>query len=96
MNYPLIFIAVYFIIMNIITFILYFTDKYRAIKHQWRIPESLLIGFSFAGGSIGAFVSMKFFRHKTKHLKFKISIPFAMVIHVIIIAFIIYKKIKPQ
>lgn len=32
MNYPLIFIAVYFIIMNIITFILYLSDKRKAIN----------------------------------------------------------------
>ena len=96
MNYPLIFIAVYFIIMNIITFILYFSDKQKAIKHRWRISETILIAFSLAGGSIGAFTAMKLFRHKTKHLKFKISIPFAVILHILLFIVIINKIIKPQ
>ena len=96
MNYPLIFIAVYFIIMNIITSILYFSHKRKAIKHRWRISETILIAFSFAGGSIGAFTAMKLFRHKTKRLKFKISIPLAIILHILLFIVIINKIIKPQ
>ncbi len=53
-----------------IAFILYGADKRRARKGHWRIPESVLLGFGFFGGSIGALLGMYLFRHKTKHWYF--------------------------
>lgn len=78
-------LTLYFIIINIITFIMFYTDKQKAIKHKWRIPESTLILFSFIGGSFGAYLGMKIFRHKTKHPKFYILIPIFIILHLIII-----------
>lgn len=90
MNYQIIFIILYFIIINILTFILYFTDKRKAMHHRWRIPESTLIALSLLGGSFGAYLAMKIFRHKTKHPKFYITIPLMMILHtaLIIVAFV--------
>ena len=76
-------------VMNIATFIMYGIDKKKAIDHKWRIPESTLIGMSFAFGSLGALIGMRVFRHKTKHIKFRILIPLAFVLHIIIIYFYI-------
>ena len=63
---------IYLIIINIISFILYGLDKYKAIHNKWRIPELLLISISFLGGGIGSILGMVIFRHKTKKLSFKI------------------------
>ncbi len=76
---------VYFVLMNIITFALFYCDKQKAIKHKWRIPEATLLLFSFAGGSVGAFSAMRIFRHKTKHPKFYILVPVALVLHIAVI-----------
>lgn len=93
MNYPLIFIAVYFIIINVIAFILYFADKRKAINHRWRIPEATLLAVAFAGGSFGAFFAMRVFRHKTKHLKFTLTVPLMMILHTALLIFAVVKLI---
>ena len=66
---------IYLIIINIISFILYFIDKRLAIKHKYRIPEMVLILFSILGGVLGSLLSMSLFHHKTKHIKFIILNP---------------------
>ena len=66
MLYYLIFVAV----MSLISFILYGADKSKAKKNKWRIKESVLLGFGFFGGAIGALLGMSAFRHKTKHWYF--------------------------
>ena len=63
---------IYLIIINIISFILYGLDKYKAINNKWRIPEMVLISISFLGGGIGSILGMITFRHKTKKISFKI------------------------
>ena len=61
---------IYLILINILSFILYGLDKYKAIKNKWRIPESVLLSISFLGGGIGSTLGMYAFRHKTKKKKF--------------------------
>lgn len=87
--FPEILIA-YFIIINIVSLILFYIDKRRAVKHRWRISEAALLTFAFIGGSFGAYAGMNLFRHKTKHAKFYISIPLFMVLHIIIIVMGVY------
>ncbi len=64
--YYLIFLAV----MSFIAFILYGSDKRKAKRKAWRTPESVLLGFGFFGGAIGAIAGMNAFRHKTNHWYF--------------------------
>ena len=81
--------TIYFIIINFLSFILMYIDKRRAIKKEWRISEHTLILISLLGGSIGSLIGMYTFRHKTKHLKFKVGIPIILVIQLFVIANII-------
>ena len=62
----------YLISINIISFILIFIDKRKAINNKWRIPESTLLFISLLGGCFGTILSMYLFHHKTKKLKFKL------------------------
>ncbi|MBM6860795.1 DUF1294 domain-containing protein [Clostridium saudiense] len=73
---------IYLIIINILSLILMYVDKRRAIKRKWRISEHTLILTSILGGSIGSLIGMYTFRHKTKHLKFKLGIPIILTIQV--------------
>lgn len=75
------FLTLYFIIMSIITFLLMYIDKNRAIKGQWRIPEATLINLSILGGGIGTYMGMYIFRHKTRHPKFTIFIPRTIILN---------------
>jgi len=56
-------------------FILMGLDKKKAAEHRWRIPEKTLFLTAAIGGSTGVLIGMFFFRHKTKHLSFRIGIP---------------------
>lgn len=62
-------------VLSIITFALYGFDKHLAYRKKTRIPEFVLLMFAFLGGAFGALCAMIFFRHKTLHKLFTISIP---------------------
>ena len=42
-------------------------DKWEAKKSKWRIRETALLGLAVLGGSIGAWLGMKVWHHKTQH-----------------------------
>ena len=69
-------------IVNLFAFILYGIDKAKAKRGAWRIPEATLLLVAFLGGSLGAFLGMELFRHKTKHAKFKVLVPLFLVLHI--------------
>ena len=66
---------IYLILINLLTFVVYGLDKYKAKKQLWRIPETQLLLLAIIGGSVGAFLGMYIWHHKTKHLKFKLGVP---------------------
>lgn len=61
------------ILINIITFVIYALDKYKAVHHLWRIPEKTLIFLAVIGGSPAALLAMYTIRHKTRHIKFTLG-----------------------
>lgn len=75
----------YLITVNLVTFVFYGIDKYKAIHHRWRISEFFLLLMTFIGGSLGAVSGMSLFHHKTRHLKFKILVPLFFILHVMFI-----------
>jgi len=85
-------IAVYYAAINLFTFVLYGADKFFAKKRMRRVPEKRLLGLAFLGGAFGAFCGMYLFRHKTKHMNFKILVPLAAVIHITAIAALVWGK----
>lgn len=81
-------IAVYYVIINLAAFVIYGADKFFAKKSMRRVPEKTLLGLALLGGAFGAFAGMYTFRHKTRHLSFKILVPAFAVLHLLIIAFL--------
>ena len=75
-------------ILNVITFFLYGFDKWKAKKDRWRIPESTLLLLAVLGGSIGAWLCMKIWHHKTMHKKFKYGIPLIMILQIGILLYL--------
>jgi len=75
---------------NIITFALYGADKLKARRKEWRISEATLILCAFLMGGAGALLGMLVFRHKTKHLKFKLLVPIAFILNIVIMALILH------
>ena len=58
-------IICYLLAVNIVTFLLYGIDKYKAKKGKWRISEATLLTMAAIGGSIGAWAGMRLWHHKT-------------------------------
>ena len=79
----------YLIAIYAITFIIYGIDKWKARKNKWRIPESTLLLLAVFGGSIGAFLGMRVWRHKTMHKKFKYGIPSILVLQIGLLLYLI-------
>lgn len=75
----------YLLIINIITFIMYGIDKYRSIKHKYRISENTLIILAILGGAVGAFFGMIMFHHKTQKKRFIVLIPIILLLWVYIL-----------
>ena len=65
----------YLAAVNAVTFTVYGIDKSKARRGAWRIPEKTLFLLPLLGGSVGALLGMKVFRHKTKHWYFVWGIP---------------------
>ncbi len=70
------------VLVNLLTFVLYGVDKLRAKQADRRIPERTLLLLPYLGGSVGALLGMWIFRHKTKHLKFRILVPLSLLVQI--------------
>jgi uncharacterized membrane protein YsdA (DUF1294 family) len=76
-----------YIIMNLIGLFVMKIDKDRAKNHQYRISEKTLWLVALFGGAVGTTAGMQLFRHKTKHVNFKIGFPILAVAEVILLSY---------
>lgn len=77
----------YLAIVNVVTFVVYGVDKWKARRSKWRIPEATLLGLAAIGGSIGAWMGMWAWHHKTMHLKFKYGVPLILAVQIALVLF---------
>ena len=78
----------YLLAINIVSLFLYGIDKYKAKKNKWRISEATLLMMAVIGGSIGAWVGMRLWHHKTMHKKFKYGIPIIIILQVCLVVYL--------
>ena len=78
----------YLFAVNILAFVLYGIDKYKAKRNKWRISEAALLTVAVIGGSIGAWAGMRLWHHKTMHKKFKFGIPAIIILQVALMVYI--------
>ena len=79
-------------LINFITFIVYGIDKYKARKGKWRISENSLLLLAVIGGSIGAWLGIKIWHHKTMHKKFCYGIPLVILAQVAIFIYFLHHE----
>lgn len=84
-------IGIYFIVINVVSFLIMWYDKHEAKVGDWRVKESTLFGFALFGGSIGGLIGMKVFHHKTKKWYFKIGFPVIIIIQIILAGYLLYR-----
>ena len=82
-------ILIYLFAFNVVTFFMYGVDKWKAKRSMWRIPEATLLGLAAIGGSIGAWLGMRVWHHKTMHKKFQFGIPLIIVTQIVLIIWVI-------
>ena len=91
----------YLIAINVVTFLVYGIDKWKAKQGSWRISEATLLILAVFGGSIGALLGMKVWHHKTQHkggvrdvdnidggYQFKYGLPLILIIQIILIGYL--------
>ncbi len=91
-NIPLDVVLQYLAVINVATFLTYGLDKWKAKRSKWRIREAALLMLAVLGGSIGAWLGMKVWHHKTQHKKFKVGIPAIIIVQAIIIWYFFFRK----
>lgn len=82
-------LTIYLLIMNAAGFLLMHLDKEKAKRHRWRISEATLLTVAALGGSIGSLLGMYLFRHKTRHLKFRLGLPAILAVQVAFVVWLI-------
>lgn len=81
------------IAINIYAFCLCYIDKIKSQKKAWRISERTLLLVSIFGGSIGFYLGMELFRHKTQKIKFKLGIPLIIILQAFTLYYLYFKNI---
>lgn len=67
----LVFLAAFYLVISLITFIVYAIDKPASKKSTQRTPEKTLHLLALVGGWPGAMLAQKFLRHKTQKQSFR-------------------------
>ena len=77
------FLVGYLAAISLVSIIVCIYDKWAA-KHatKHRTPEATLLLLSALGGSVAMFATMLLIRHKTKHAKFMVGIPFIILLQI--------------
>ena len=76
-------LVTYVLLVNLLGFYAMYTDKLRAKKRAFRIPEATLFATAIIGGSIGCIAGMYVFRHKTRHWHFVYGMPLILILQII-------------
>ena len=79
---PLLFLAVWLVIINALTIYAIVRDKRASRRGQWRIPESHLLFLALLGGALGEWIAMYTVRHKIRKARFVLLIPLMAVLQI--------------
>lgn len=86
------YISFYLLLINLVAFVVYGIDKLKAKRAKWRISEATLLWLAAVGGSVGAWLGMKVWHHKTLHKKFKYGVPTIILLHIALAIFIMQTR----
>ena len=78
----------YLLAINVAAVLVYGIDNLKAKHAKWRISEATLLLLAAVGGSIGAWMGMKVWHHKTLHMKFRYGVPIILLLQIALIAYL--------
>jgi uncharacterized membrane protein YsdA (DUF1294 family) len=82
-------LALALVALNLLAFALVGLDKRRAQRRQWRISERALLGAALVSGTVGAWLGVLVFRHKTRKAAFLVLLALASVVDAAIVVAIV-------
>ncbi|WP_421590860.1 DUF1294 domain-containing protein [Shinella sp. M27] len=77
-------LLIIFLLVNVVTFCLFWWDKEAARDGTWRVSEARLLQFAFFGGSLGAFAAQRLLRHKTRKEPFRMQLMAILILHAVL------------
>jgi len=86
--------VLYLLAVNLAAFAVFGWDKLMAKWQKRRVPEKTLFLLAGLLGSVGAWLGMQIFRHKTKHTSFVVGIPAILVAQMAAIAAVWYFLVR--
>ena len=86
-------VILWLIVINAVSLFLFWADKRKAVKNQWRIKESTLMFSAALGGCYGAWLGMRLFHHKTKKPLFYFGVPILALLWTAIRAFWLFQRV---
>lgn len=66
-------------------------DKQKATWGGRRVSENMLMLLALIGGAAGMYITMLRIKHKTRHAKFMLGLPVIIIVHLALIAFVVYR-----
>lgn len=88
------YIFCYIIAVNVVTFVVFGIDKLNAMRGKWRIAEAVLLMLAFFGGSVGAWIGIGCWHHKTLHRKFRYGVPMIILFQIIVCCYLLREYIQ--
>jgi uncharacterized membrane protein YsdA (DUF1294 family) len=88
------YLAAWLVAVNLVAFGYYGFDKFRARAGRRRVPEVVLHFLAIVGGTVGAYLGMRVFRHKTIKGPFRLIFWFIVVLQLALIAAIAHRVWK--
>lgn len=86
-------LAIYFVLICLVTAAVTVADKIKAKRGRFRIPESTLLLLALLGGSPAEYTVMRLIRHKTLHKKFMIGLPVIMILQLLAVILVFSRYI---
>lgn len=77
-------VLLWFVLINIIAYVVMSEDKNKARARRERVPEKTLFLLAFMGGALGILIAMYRKRHKTRHTSFRIGIPLLLLLNILL------------
>lgn len=81
-------LLLYLAAVNVLAFMLYGVDKFKARQGRWRISEATLLLTAVLGGALGAWVGMLLWHHKTLHPRFRYGLPLLVLAWLVLLTWI--------
>jgi uncharacterized membrane protein YsdA (DUF1294 family)/cold shock CspA family protein len=79
----------WYVVIGLMTYIIYAKDKAAAQSGEWRVPESTLHFLSVLGGWAGAMVAQTYLRHKSQKPEFRLTYYLTVLINLAGLLFIV-------